>query len=280
MEIDRLLDVYRRDGFASPLRVLEPNEARELADRLLKLVDRYQADPRFAEWMYFKGNLVLRWIADLAAHPGVRRTVEQVLGPDFLLWGTFVPVKPPRSAGRFGWHQDAAYWYLEPMDGVTTLWVALGPVNADNGGVRLIPGSHRLKQILPHEVTRDSTSMLRRGQRITVPVHESDAVALTLEPGEASLHTPFTVHGSSGNQSDEWRLGIGLNFVAANVVPLRGYHESAMPVQGKYRPDGPMHIDPVPEEDLHPAALDAYEVALKRATARYADVPDGTWGMR
>ena len=52
--------------------------------------------------------------------------------------------------------------------------------------MRVIPGSYGLGR-LPHEMTFDKDSLLRRGQRITVPVEESRAVELVLAPGEMSL---------------------------------------------------------------------------------------------
>ena len=50
-------------------------------------------------------------------------------------------VKPPKG-GPTPWHNDLPYW---PVDGtsVMSIWLALGDVTLDNGGLEFIRGSHK-----------------------------------------------------------------------------------------------------------------------------------------
>ena len=50
-------------------------------------------------------------------------------------------VKPPQG-GPTPWHSDLPYW---PVEGtaVMSLWLALGDVDLDNGGLEFIRGSHK-----------------------------------------------------------------------------------------------------------------------------------------
>ena len=70
--------------------------------------------------------------------------VETVLVPDIALFASGYNAKPPYQGLPVLWHQDAAYWPLEPMD-VITVWLALDDSGPTNGCVRVIPGSHRWK---------------------------------------------------------------------------------------------------------------------------------------
>ena len=93
-------------------------------------------------------------------------------------------------------------------------WVALSPVNQLSGGMQMVRGSHLLGD-LPHETTYDDCSMLKRGQQITTTIDENDVFGISLEPGQASIHHTLTLHRSGPNQSDDWRLGVGLNYASS-----------------------------------------------------------------
>jgi hypothetical protein len=63
--------------------------------------------------------------------------------------------------------QDSTYVALEPAD-VVTVWLALTPSDASNGGVCFQPGSHLTQ--LPHVDTSDSGNLLLKGQTIQASV--------------------------------------------------------------------------------------------------------------
>ncbi len=167
----------------------------------------------------------------MAQETRVLDIVESILGTNILLWNAFLPLKSPKSTAHFGWHQDATYWYLSPINDIVTVWLALNPVNNANGGMRMVRRSHKGGQ-LPHEMPRNEGSMLRRGQRVIQTVDETTATDITLAAGEASIHHPLTLHGSGDNLSDGWRLAVSFNSISSRVVPHEGYNESAMLVRG------------------------------------------------
>lgn len=268
-------DIARRywdDGFVAPIRLLADDETRAYRADLEHFVRSYAGAPAYDEWTYFKSNLVLKWVADLAQKTRVLEIVESILGPNILLWNAFLPVKPPKSAGYFGWHQDATYWYLSPIDEVVTVWLALSPVDGANGGMRMVGRSHKGGQ-LPHEITRDEGSMLRRGQRVIQRVDDTVATDITLAAGEASIHHPLTLHGSGDNSSHDWRLAVSFNFISSHVAPHEDRTESAMLVRGTYPASGVLRLENAPANDLHPEALAHYAWATALSAKRYVDVP-------
>jgi ectoine hydroxylase-related dioxygenase (phytanoyl-CoA dioxygenase family) len=132
-------------------------------------------------------------------------------------------IKQPGDGLRFHYHQDSYHRrygseLFEDLNGqgsfVQTL-TAVDAMDADNGGLFVVPGSHRLGHVttpdgrLPANVFRDE-----------------DAVPLTLAAGDCLLLSPFTIHGSGSNRgSTRRRLFInGFAYPGANrrVYPGAG----------------------------------------------------------
>ncbi len=260
---------YKRNGYVSHVPILNENETAKLRRQLKAFINEYGQHPQFNDWCYFKSHLLLPWIADLAHHPNVIAATSALLGPDLLLWNSFIPCKPPNSEGLFGWHQDATYWQIKPLENVFTLWLAVGDVTPDNGGMKFIAKSHKGGQ-LPHDITFDPKSMLRRGQRITEPFSDKAVVNGDLLAGEASIHHPLTIHGSGPNQSNDWRYGISFNIVAADVELHPDYPESACYLSGKDR-NREFAREQFPSVELSNAAIEEFERAENIAAARYAN---------
>jgi hypothetical protein len=70
---------YRRDGFYFPVRVLSAAEARGYRDRL-ETVEREQLEA-------------------LGRHPVILDAVEDIIGPDILLWSSSFLIKEARARG-------------------------------------------------------------------------------------------------------------------------------------------------------------------------------------
>jgi len=148
--------------------------------------------------------------------------------------------------------------------------VALSPVNQLSGGMQMVRGSHLLG-VLPHETTYDDSSMLKRGQQITTTINEDEVFGIALKPGQASIHHTLTLHCSGPNQSDDWRLGVGLNYVSSQVGPIPGYEDSAMPLRGNVENSRFKFTEP-PQSDLDSAALKNFDEVLRRQSKRYSDI--------
>ncbi len=220
---------FDTDGFVCPLPALTPDQTAHYRAHYLAFHTQHklQLDALTASnrWqIYADTHFVLPWVDALTREAGILDAVQQVLGPDLLAWNTSWFVKMPGDKTFISWHQDGAYWGLSPME-VATAWVALGPVTADNGCMRVIPGSHHQPH-LPQRDTWADDNALSRGQEIAVDVDAQHAVDLLLQPGQMSLHHLWIVHGSNANRSNEVRIGIAIRYVApivrqqGDVLPL------------------------------------------------------------
>src|SRR6478736_4495660 len=86
---------------------------------------------------------------ELARDPAIVDLVSGVIGEDVILWGCHVFCKPPLDGYETPWHQDGHYWPIRPL-ATCTAWVALEASDRGNGCLRVIPGSHRGKQLHDH----------------------------------------------------------------------------------------------------------------------------------
>lgn len=119
--------------------------------------------------------------------------------------------KPPGDGQPVLFHQDGAYWPLEPME-VVTLWLAVDDSDAENGCMRMIPGTHRMD--LHEMIDSDADSVL--GSMIKPEVIadiEESALDLVLGAGDVSVHSSAIVHGSHANLSDRRRGGLTIRYV-------------------------------------------------------------------
>ena len=249
---------YERDGYYFPVRVLSDDEARHQRERL-EHVERDLGGPLRGVYRV-KPHLLFTWLADLVRHPVLLDAVEDVLGPDLLCWNSSFFTKEARSPGFVSWHQDATYWGLSEPD-VLTAWVAFTPSTAENGNMRVVPGSHRT--LVAHVDTFHPDNLLSRGQEITVEVDEREAADIILEPGEMSLHHVLMVHGSGANPSDDRRIGYAIRYIPPHVSQLKS-RDSAMLVRGRDR-YGNFDPDPAPQRDLDDAAVAAHQAAVERS---------------
>src|ERR1700761_3905788 len=100
-----------------------------------------------------------KWMS-IATHPRIVDIVEQVVGPDVILWGTTLFYKRAIAGPETGWHRDGQVWPIKPLT-TTTVWIAATVSNKENGCLRVIPGSHREQKIGQH-VFQDRTDMIVR----------------------------------------------------------------------------------------------------------------------
>ncbi|MEO8543470.1 MAG: phytanoyl-CoA dioxygenase family protein [Burkholderiaceae bacterium] len=269
------------EGFVCPLPALSPQQLQHYRAEFdafqLSHREQLEALSTSRRWqVYSDTHFVLPWVDALTREPGILDSVEQVLGPDLLAWNTGFFVKMPGDKAFVSWHQDGAYWGLEPME-VATAWVALGPVTLKNGNMRVIPGSHQQPN-LPQRDTWADDNALSRGQEIAVAVDEAQAVDLLLQPGQMSLHHLWIVHGSNANRSQVPRIGIAIRYVAATVRRQDGSKPLAMRVRGDHR-CGNFTLAERPTDPRAIAGTGTHAVALQRVHAALARDQGGAAGL-
>ena len=239
---------YQREGVIFPLRILDAEKARILADHCSVL------QSRMGHWVVSqqisKPHLVSRAIADVIRNETLLDAVESIIGPDILCWTVTVFAKPPKSGGYVGWHQDRTYWGLSPEEQVVTAWLALTDAHCDNGCMSVLRGSH-LQGNRDHEIVPNTENILLSGQEVAIDRHEKDdLVHVELDPGEASIHHSKVVHGSNPNKSDRPRVGLSIQYISADVRQRNnGGVDSASAVRGNTS-RSKLELEPLPVSDF------------------------------
>ncbi|MDZ7733708.1 MAG: phytanoyl-CoA dioxygenase family protein [Acidimicrobiia bacterium] len=167
----------------------------------------------------------------LVGDPRLLDLVEPLVGPDIALFASHWICKPPVDGQEVRWHQDAAYWPLEPME-VVTVWLAVDPSTVDNGCLRVLPGTHRgpLRGLRP----TDGDDVL--GSELDGVVDESAAVDVELEPGDVEIHDPGIVHGSRPNTSPHRRAGLTIRYIPTTTRITDPDRAHPLLLRGRPRP--------------------------------------------
>jgi len=237
---------YHQDGYLFPITVMSPEEALGCR-RALEV-----AEAQFGPMHYVTKPYLLLLLADrLVHHPTILDAVEDIIGPDILLWDSTFIIKEPGDKKFVSWHQDLTYWGLEPDD-VVSMWLALSPATAKSGCMRMIPGSHKLGRV-EHRATNLPDNILSRGQTIGIPIDEASAVDIALTAGQMSLHDGWTFHASHPNQTSDRRIGLNMNLIAPNVCQTKFEGDSAMLLRGEDR-FGHFSAEPRPRRDFEEGA--------------------------
>jgi ectoine hydroxylase-related dioxygenase (phytanoyl-CoA dioxygenase family) len=156
---------------------------------------------------------------DLARDPAIVAAVSQLIGPDVILWGCQIFCKPGGDGMEVPWHQDGHYWPIRPL-ATCTVWIALDPSTVANGCLRLIPGSHRARTLLPH-MTEARNDVVLTQRADDAGFDASSAVDIELEPGQMSLHDVYAIHGSNPNRSPHRRAGVAIRYMPATSLFAR-----------------------------------------------------------
>ena len=256
---EQQIKFYHEKGYLAPFEGIDAHAAAAMCEDL----DAFERDEGMpASEIIVKGHLCFRRSYEFSRHPKILDVVEDLIGPDIYVLSSRFWMKPGKDGTFVSWHQDSAYFGLEPNE-LVTVWLALTDSEPENGCLRVIPGTHRGK-IYSHVETFDKKNLLARGQSIKV-IDSSDAVDLVLHAGQFSCHHERIVHGSDANDTDDIRIGLGLFYFPAHVRSTIGRRPASL-VRGvdKY---GHWDADPVPSVDRD-AVVYAH---VKAAGERYTD---------
>ncbi len=220
---DDEIQTYRQDGLVIPASYRLPAATLVRIDALYrKLLDDNRDIPDFSADFILGPHLDAAgaygvkgdpaWL-EFARIPEILDMVEQLIGPDFILWGMTIFGKPARTGKTTPWHQDGDYYPIEPLE-TLTVWISLDGSTPEQGCMRYIPGSHREHRIYSHHFEhRDDYTL---AQVIDDDqIDRSTARDAVLEPGQISLHDVYLVHGSEANRSDRRRMGLVLRIMPA-----------------------------------------------------------------
>ncbi|HWH47691.1 MAG TPA: phytanoyl-CoA dioxygenase family protein [Burkholderiales bacterium] len=216
------LDTYRTEGLLkSPFRIADEQLGRMRAslEKLLRdnagIPPETLVCPHIPYGRHHDESAAAQWL-EYARHPGILDLVEQLIGPDIILWGSQVFCKPPLKGKAIPWHQDGQYWPIRPV-ATCSVWIALDESLPENGCMRYIPGSHAGGSIYRHRLSSRNDVVLSQEVEPS-QFDESTARDDVLKAGQFSLHDVYLIHGSNANLSARRRAGFVIRYMPATSV--------------------------------------------------------------
>lgn len=213
---------YKESGFVFFQKLLSDNEAIELLKLLRPALDGELGHVGFGE----ERNKDIKHgrqqqiaitddgpIPELVEHP-YRSRAQQLAeyltsSPLRFSYGQVI-AKPAHHNARVQWHQDGHYWQGQrASEAGISCWIALTECHPENGAVGYVLGSHRTG-INPH-MNVVGKYEIHRAFEVSEPALDK-VVYARLVPGDAAFHHSLCIHGSSGNQTDQPRIGIVSHF--------------------------------------------------------------------
>jgi len=172
---------FSRDGYIIMEGLLSDDDltrVRRRAEQILKREAEHISDAQVVSRFSGKEAAVLHKVRDLVRTDDVFRAlaskacvvdvIEDLLGPEALIFRDVLVVKPARDGAPLHYHQDSAYWDVDPPS-LISAWIPLNDVTEEGGCLRVIKGSHTAlvehvlflseQRRLPRPVTRLLRSM-------------------------------------------------------------------------------------------------------------------------
>ncbi len=225
---------YQDEGYCIFRNVLDEAllaEAREHIDWLCRKFP--DTRPENLDFWAMEGDAF--WVR-LVADDRLLDVAQEFIGPDIALFASHYIAKRPLDGKAVPWHQDGSYWPLDPME-VVTLWVSLDRADAENGCMKVLPGTQELKLMSSEDYVAQDETMLFDKAMDASTIDESQAVDIVLQPGDVEVHHPNVIHGSHPNHSDRWRRGLTIRYIPAGTKILeQGFKPSAFFLRGNPRP--------------------------------------------
>lgn len=136
--------------------------------------------------------------------------------------------KPPGAKGQ-ALHQDNVYLLVEPVTCIAA-WTAIDYCDPDNGGMYIVPGSHRIKVECPVDIESEDSFVSH-----TVPIPKGmKAVPAIMEPGDTLFFNGSVIHGSGPNRTeDRWRRSFITHHTTAAAKKISHYYRPCYHFNGE-----------------------------------------------
>ncbi|MFG3028084.1 phytanoyl-CoA dioxygenase family protein [Streptomyces sp. NPDC048253] len=179
----------------------------------------------------------------------LRNVLEELLGEEVLAAQSMFYFKPPGARGQ-ALHQDNFYLRVEPGTCVAA-WLACDVIDRDNGGLEVVPGTHRMGLFCPEEADAEVSF----AREYVPPPPGLAAVPVDMAPGDVLFFNGSLVHGSGPNAGrDRFRRSFIGHYAGRSAERIGQYYrtvsmggervplavsEGAGPCGTEFAPQGP-----------------------------------------
>jgi len=219
---DEVIQQYRRQGVVL-LKSAFPAERLATLGHAFERALHQRADYFHYRVMWQRDNAFKEFCRQSAA-PYIAAQLMQSDRVSLLFDQVFV--KEPDSGTATGWHNDQPYWPIKGHD-LISLWIALDPVDSQNGALEFIQGSHHWQRwFAPFYANSDGgfDRYYPAPGEETEPIPDFDAerdqhaiVSYHLQPGDVLAFNGMIVHGATANNSPRRRRAYSIRYVGRDA---------------------------------------------------------------
>ena len=210
---------FARDGYAVVPDVFDRvatdtlnAEAQALAGRDETLASR-RIDDVLAIHFPHKLSPLMR---EAMVHPGITDVLTRLVGPNVKCMQSMYFVKQSGKPGQ-AWHQDE--YFIPTRDrSLTAAWIALDDATVLNGGLCVLPGSHRPGILWParkHDDAEFDPTVMSHG----FPYRDEHAVPVEVKCGSVVFFNGYLLHRSLKNRaSGGFRRALVFHYMSAESL--------------------------------------------------------------
>ena len=186
--------------------------------------------------------------ARVAKHPNVVGPIKQILNSQtpWIVQTMYLEKRPAEPGKGTALHQDSHYLPNEPNT-LMACWLAMSDTDGENGGLCVVPGSHRRGLFPTHKATnskdhqvwesehlmRDRSGKEWKEQFYSFEIDGLDlstVANLAVPKGAGVFFSSHTIHGSYGNKSpNRVRRAFATHFIAEGTWVLRADVQNVVP---------------------------------------------------
>ncbi|TDO52526.1 phytanoyl-CoA dioxygenase PhyH [Kribbella sp. VKM Ac-2527] len=227
-------EIYQRDGIVQVPQLLSPAEIDRIrtvfmeqvaVDHSLAIDDGVPAEDPLARYPRFvhphrrpeveAGRLALELMLDSR----ILDVATLLIGPPLGAQSMFY-FKPPGARGQ-AMHQDNTFLRADP-ETCLAAWIAVDDVDAENGGLAVVPGSHRTELVCPEpaDLTESFTD-------VEVPIPDGlRKVQTRMRAGDVLFFHGSVVHGSRPNTStDRFRRSLIFHYIPEASTEIAAFYD-------------------------------------------------------
>jgi ectoine hydroxylase-related dioxygenase (phytanoyl-CoA dioxygenase family) len=228
-----LADIYETDGIVQVPQLLDGAEIERIravfmdqvaADHSLAIDDGVPDDDPLARFPRFvhphrrtdieAGRVSLELMLDSRILDVVTSLIGPALGAQSMFY-----FKPPGARGQ-ALHQDNTFLRAHP-ETCLAAWIAVDDVDAENGGLAVVPGSHKTELVCPEpaDLTESFTS-------VEVPVPDGlQKIQTRMRAGDVLFFHGSVVHGSRPNTStDRFRRSLIFHYIPEASTEIAAFY--------------------------------------------------------
>ncbi|MFA7238192.1 MAG: phytanoyl-CoA dioxygenase family protein [Phycisphaeraceae bacterium] len=162
------------------------------------------------------GELAMRYMLD----PRIENVLWDVLGEEPIAAQTMFYFKPPQARGQ-DLHQDNFYLRIKPGTCMAA-WIAIDDVDQENGGMVVVPGSHKLDLACPEKA---DPSRFFTTEHVEPP-EGMRTVPADMKAGDVLFFGGSVIHGSYPNTSkDRFRRALICHYAPVGCTEASKFYK-------------------------------------------------------